>query len=595
MQTRRKRHSLIRSAVLAAVAAIVLAQLPPAGAAAEATETAEPAARVSGELAEWVATAAAGDVQTVIVTFHEAADVDRIDAYSTTAQKLDVLPVAIATLSGSQIRDLAGDPAVRSLWHDAQQEIYLDSSVPLTGADRVWAGEGLQTGYTGAGVGIGVVDTGVDGLHPDLPYPEKVEPYLLVGDLEDPQLVTEFEAPTGDSYGHGTHVSSIAAGLGAASDGTYTGMAPGARVYSFKTDVGLFLFTGYILKSFDWMLEHRAANNIRVSTNSWGSGGGTDFDPDDPVNVATRALFDAGITVIFSAGNDGEPDSLNQYATAPWVIGVAANDKQRELAAFSSRGRIDGNWDRNRALRDNTGLYRPGLSAPGVDITAAGSSHATVLAPGRRLDNPMYIVASGTSMSAPHVAGAAALMYEADPDLTPEQVISILEHTASEMPGYETFEVGAGHLDAHAAVQVAEATRRGFPPIPRGGGGEYEQLESHAYGGVAMPGSFSLSDCSQGEDHTYASYHEFTVTEDADAILVSLEWEDEQQLIYLFLYDPDCTEAASSASLLDLVFTRNERVLMVTNPDAGDWTVGVYGRVNLPTSYEGSFATFTQR
>lgn len=574
--------------MLVAAAALLLAHFPAPTAAAS-----EPPA-LSGALAEWAATAPTGDIRTVIVSFHDRADVDRIDHYTAVAAKLRSLPVAIAVLTPGQLHELAGDPAVRSLWHDEPHEIHLDSSVPMTGADRAWAGEDLQAGYTGSGIGVGVIDTGVDGLHPDLPYPDKVESYVLVGDLDDPELVEMIEAPTGDTYGHGTHVSSIVAGLGEASNGAYTGMAPDASIYSFKTDVGLFLFTGYILRSFDWMLEHREERNIRVSTNSWGSEGGTDFEPDHPVNVATRELFDAGITVVFSAGNGGEPDSLNQYALAPWVISVAANDKDGALASFSSRGRMDGNWDRGKAFRDGIGVYRPTISAPGVDIIAAGSSHATVMAGGRLLTDPMYISASGTSMSAPHVAGAAALMYEADPSLTPEQVISILELTADEMPGYQMFEVGTGHLNAHAAVQVAESSRLGFPPPVRGGGADFTELTSHSYEGTAMPGSYSLSDCTQGEDHPYASYHQFTVTGEADAVSVTLTWEDEQQLLYLFLYDPECAEAGSSAGLLDLIFTRNERVLMVTDPQAGEWTVGVYGRANLPTPYEGAFATFTQ-
>jgi fluoride ion exporter CrcB/FEX len=230
-----------RFGALIAVGALLLASFPVAGAAAQG-----PSASLSDELAAWADTAGASATERVIVTFDDHADVDRIDAYSATAAKLNALPVAIADLTAEQVADLADDPAVRSLWHDEPNELHLDSSVAMTGADRVWAGDGLETGYTGAGVGVGVVDTGVDGLHPDLPYPDKVEPYILVGDLDDPELVEMFEAPTGDTYGHGTHVSSITAGLGEGSGGAYTGMAPDAKIYSFKTDVGLFLFTGLL-------------------------------------------------------------------------------------------------------------------------------------------------------------------------------------------------------------------------------------------------------------------------------------------------------------------------------------------------------------
>ena len=162
--------------------------------------------------------------------------------------------------------------------------------------------------------------------------------------------------------------------------------------------------------------------------------------------------------------NSGGPNTLNQYATSPWVVSVAASDKQRNLADFSSRGRIGGNWDRAHAQATNTGIYRPTLTAPGVAINAAKSALATLMAPGVDPENPFYTSADGTSMATPHVAGAIALMLDARERLGPQHVIAILEGTADDMPAYEVFEVGAGHLDAWEAVRAAERGKTRFPP-----------------------------------------------------------------------------------------------------------------------------------
>lgn len=610
-----RRQSALALAVLVAVVAAFVAASSPAGA-AETTATLSP--RVS----TWLAAAPADATLETVVTFHARDGIARLDALGVPGVRLRELPMALTVLSPAQVREVASWPEVRSVWHNARLDILLDESVALTKADKVKRGEGVAraAGYTGAGIGVAVIDTGVDSLHPDLLG--KVEGYVAQGDLfEENDRNKTVMAPmvAGDTYGHGTHVASTIAGTGrahTANEKPFDGMAPGAKIYSFKTDTGLYLYGGPILVSFDWMLEHnrlvdaglKAGPKVHVSSNSWGGGDGTNYNPDDPINVATKALYDSGVNVVFAASNSGGPNTLNQYATSPWVISVAAGTKTLGLATFSSRGRCDGDaepcmrddpatkgddveWNRRDAQKGNTGLYRPTVTAPGADIEAAKSSEAVVMASGTDPVNPMYTYASGTSMATPHVAGAIALMLEARPKLKPQHVIDILEATADDMPAYETFEVGLGHLDALEAVQAAEKGKVVFPPSIKGKTPEYVQTSSASFGGEVASGTWLVRKCSTTEIPPGLSQHKIAVASGTDVIYTEIEWADPNQLIYLVIYDPECNVAGESAALLD-IGSVNHRALMVTNPAPGTWTVGVYGRINLPTRYTGSFSTF---
>jgi serine protease AprX len=192
-----------------------------------------------------------------------------------------------------------------------------------------------------------------------------------------------------------------------------------------------------------------------VISNSWGTSGA--FAPDDPINVASKIAHDAGLVVVFAAGNEGPGlNTLNPYCVAPWVICVAAGEKDgRSVADFSSRG-VPGDP-----------LLRPTVTAPGVDIAAARATTGIVLNTFFAVDllalGPdavSYAVASGTSMATPHVSGTVALMLEANPALDPDTVKSLLVQTATPMPGFGVHEAGAGYLNAFEAVRAARPLAR---------------------------------------------------------------------------------------------------------------------------------------
>jgi serine protease AprX len=247
----------------------------------------------------------------------------------------------------------------------------------------------------------------------------------------------------------------------------------------------------YVLAGFDYLLERGAGLNVRVLNCSFSAN--TVFDVNDPVNVATRMLTERGINVVFSAGNTGDGlHSLNPYAIAPWVISVGATDYKGHLADFSSRGDF------------GHPLFRPTLVAPGVDVISLRASLANVTgtlgvvkADTTRLtptELPFYTTASGTSFSAPQVAGAIALMLEANPQLNPSQVKDILQRTSTPLPGYYQHEVGAGMLNTYAAVLESAYPERHmgeWRAVLDLGQVKFTNEPEQHFDGTAQPGSSS--------------------------------------------------------------------------------------------------------
>src|SRR5262249_29093133 len=259
-------------------------------------------------------------------------------------------------------------------------------------------------------------------------------------------LATPSLPNTDQVYGHGTFVAGIIAGSGQQSGGKYAGVAPGANILGLSAGDASLLF---VLSGLDYLLVNGSSFGVRVVNCSFSAD--TVFDVNDPVNIATKMLTDNGISVVFSAGNTGPGnDSLNPYSVAPWVISTGATDNQGKLADFSSR------------VGFGSRLFRPTLVAPGVNTVSLRPStlvsvttvdgvaaNDVSLSP---TEVPYYTTGSGTSYSAPQVSGTIALMLEANPKLTPAQIRDILQRTATPLPAYYPYEVGAGLLNAQAAV-----------------------------------------------------------------------------------------------------------------------------------------------
>ncbi|HEX6747323.1 MAG TPA: S8 family serine peptidase [Longimicrobium sp.] len=463
------------------------ASTPPAGGARLATLAGGP--RIDPLLTSQLATALPTTKLVAIVNYDAARttplaitnQVLRLGAGVMTFRNLSML-VTLGT--PAQIQSIAGLTGVQSVYANRVMPLLLRESTQSLRADQVWAG-----GITGKGVGIAIMDSGINGLNTDVAYPAKTVAnvkftlnfFYLTDDttsLPRPggELYVENLPNTDNTGGHGTHVAGIAAGNGGSSFGAYRGVAPGASLIGLSAGEGLHIVFASVLQAVDWMIDHRVQYNIRVVNNSWGGTG--DFDPTDPVTEAMKAAHDAGITVVFAAGNDGpDQNTMNYQSVAPWVISVAAgcklfvldptnsasqcvdaNGRAPVLAGFSSRG-VPGDP-----------LQHPDITAPGVRIVSARSNTGVVAPLGitsdlnacnigfQNLDD--FTCMSGTSMAAPHIAGVVALMQEAaNGKLTPDQVSSILTNTARPQPGYALWEQGTGYADAYAAVQASKAYR----------------------------------------------------------------------------------------------------------------------------------------
>ncbi|RKG92826.1 peptidase S8 [Corallococcus sp. CA053C] len=497
------------------------------------------------------------------------------------AVKLPVTPLLTTTL-----RQLLQPLGLLSIYEDKSLQYFLDTSVPYIHADT--ARTAYQT--TGAGIGVGIIDSGLDGTHGDFPHVSRnvkvVAPLVDVGVGGALYLDT----PNSDlTSGHGTHCASIIGGSGARSGGAHQGVAPGANLIGVGTGDALSIL--FALEGFDFLMDPdvRETHNVRVISNSWGTSG-SHFAPFDPISIATKRAYDLGMVVVFAAGNEGSsPDTLNPYSASPCVISVAAGtsrdttaatnpllsqDKPGELADFSSRG-IPGD-----------AYHHPDITLPGVNIVAARALTGTIVQPYLGLDGlhpePFYTAISGTSMAAPHMSGVAALLLEVNPSLNMDGVLAAVTSTARPMFAtdatgatrqLETWEVGAGYADVYEAVRlVNDSTGTRYTTqttaLPGWSGTVQTSLNIPVV---------DLSLASAQDEHT------LEVPAGANALRIRTDWGNPGYDLDLYVYGPNGALVASSAE-----GTSTGEAVTISNPIAGTWRVQLKGFLNAPTQYTGT-------
>ena len=423
-------------------------------------------------------------VVNVIVQFNASPnsdDIRSIGQLGGNARKADLGLIKAASFSipAKALKGLANHPHVLYVTPDRELHSTLDYANAAIGAQVAFS-----FGWTGTGVGVAVIDSGI--------LPENDLKNGSTSRIVYSQSFVPNVASTIDQYGHGTHVSGIVAGNGAASTGpqyrkTFRGVAPNVNLINLRVlDANGAGTDSAVISAINTAIQLKSKYNIRVINLSLGRPVYESYLL-DPLCQAVEKAWNAGIVVVVAAGNDGRDQSqgTNGYATItapgndPLVITVGAMKTMGTLtrvddliASYSSKG---------PTLLDH--VVKPDIVAPGNRIISLEAANSTILAsssgnqipysyyqnPFNNAYSPDYYRLSGTSMAAPMVSGAAALMLNKTPSLTPDTVKARLMKTATKSfplsstaldpitgliytSQYDIFTIGAGYLDVWGAL-----------------------------------------------------------------------------------------------------------------------------------------------
>ena len=328
--------------------------------------------------------------------------------------------ITIKNISYELVQKIKDLPFVKTVMPNYKISVTIDESVDLVNADDVWiVKDSYGRNITGQGITVAILDTGVDYNHPDLK-----DNYIQQGSFD---FINNDTDPM-DDYGHGTHCAGIICGKGNSSNFKYIGVAPDAKYYAIKIlnengDGNFETYLSGMEKALDPNDDGDYSDHVDIVSLSFG----TDEPgrPDDYFCKVLDNIVEAGIIVVAAAGNSGPgPNTIASPGCASQSICVGSTDKQDVIAPSSSCGPVE--WDGKY-------LTKPDIVAPGVSITSTKKGGG-------------YIVKSGTSMAAPHVSGAAALILQAYPDYKPEKVKQVLKENAKNL-GYKPNTQGNGRID----------------------------------------------------------------------------------------------------------------------------------------------------
>jgi serine protease AprX len=429
-----------RSLILCALVSLCVAVAPAAAGAR---------ARLSADLVDHLA---AGSQVIDVIVHGDKATVDALARHYNVVVKKYMRSGAVLRLTAGQLAAIADDPTQDHLSADIAIHSSANVTAEAIGADQVWAGTDGMTPLSGLGVGVAVIDSGVDAGHTALRQRVIFSKDFIGGDGHD-------------GYGHGTHVAAIVAGAGGQTSDTieYRGIAFGARIINLRVldDTGAGMASD-VIEAIDWAIENRAVYNIRVINLSLGA---PVLQPyrDDPLCEAVERAISAGIVVVVAAGNAGVTrdgrlvyGSITSPGNHPSVITVGALDthgtperSDDTVAKYSAKG---------PTMFDL--VLKPDLVAPGSRVVSAeaGGSYLARTYPERHVTGSGtggYMQMSGTSMSAGVVSGAVALLLEGKPTLSPRNTKVVLKMTSSYLPEEGVISAGTGSVNAIAALVFA--------------------------------------------------------------------------------------------------------------------------------------------
>jgi serine protease AprX len=387
---------------------------------------------------------------------------------------LHMISGAAFTIPVNALPALEADPEIKSVTIDHPIAVMDDLTNSATGVSSAW-----NAGFTGAGIGVAVIDSGINDSHPDLWDSTHTSSRVLYHQDFTGTATTNSNGAKYDLYGHGTHVAGIIAGNGYLSGGHYSGVAPEASLIDLRAlDANGAGTDSTVIAAIQQAITLKNAYNIRIINLSLGRGIPASYTQ-DPLCQAVEAAWNNGIVVVVAAGNLGRLSvyGSNGFGTItapgndPFVITVgatksngSATPQAETKASYSSKGPTT--YD--HVLKPD--LMAPGnaivsLAAPGATLEASYPNDVVTGTDGKA----DYFTLSGTSMATPAVAGAAALMLEEQNTLTPDQVKARLMKTAYKMgmfstssyvphlimsfvDFYDLFSVGSGLLNVQAAT-----------------------------------------------------------------------------------------------------------------------------------------------
>tara|TARA_B100000902_G_scaffold59836_1_gene66986 strand:+ start:5414 stop:7417 length:2004 start_codon:yes stop_codon:yes gene_type:complete len=316
------------------------------------------------------------------------------------------------TVELSRIHEIIDLPGVVFVELDGILEIQMEDVVPAHGVDFVWQ----DTGYTGAGITMAIIDTGIDGNHTGLDDLDDNnstnDPKILAfyDAVNNPDMRNGSEVEPYDGNGHGTHCAGITTGTGAPTY-QHIGIAPKANLVGVKvlSDEGSGSFA-QVMAGMEWTVEKRHEFNIRAASMSLGGPGAIEWtsSEEESVNRMGNEMMRAGVALFIAAGNSAGSATIGTPGSAEDVITVGALDKDTAIAVYSSQGPTE------------EGRIKPNLAFVGSSVNAPDAN-----------TGDGYVALSGTSMATPGAAGVGVLMFQANPDLSPFDIRNIMQETST--------------------------------------------------------------------------------------------------------------------------------------------------------------------
>jgi serine protease AprX len=498
-------------------------------------------------LAAVMATAPPDQLLDVIVRYKRGHEDAMMPLSECVTRRLPADRSIVAQLRGGEIAALLASGDVESIESNVRCGYDRDTSQASFGVTKARIDFGLDGNadgnpgtFSAQDLVIAVIDSGIDGNHPDFRGGKIIAWKDFVGNKEQPY----------DDVGHGTHVASIAAGgLNTVGGATVGGVAPGAALVGLKVGGAQGAASDDIVAALDWCVTNRDQFGIKViniSLDSDFSSAGT-----DAVSRAVDRASAAGMVVCASASNSGprsytigSPDAAQSAITVGNMYDLGPGKDGFALEAHSGRGPTA------------DGRPKPDLCGPGVNILAANAFFGN------------YVRMSGTSMATPFVAGLAALVLQANPNLTPADVKAVLVGTAVHFgpsiqyggvgqfgsPGKNN-DFGAGRVDGYAALQQASAMTGTAPAVPR-----------HLFGEAYLPAAAA------------SQIWTLPITDAQFPIAVTMLLDSADDYVTLALSDPRGTVVAYAESATRQVLLRYRPTV------TGNYTLGVTA-INHAASY----------